>query len=75
MNIFPTKEYDVPPEEIDKKSLESEEDKLDYDFKRLKKVEKHAARYSRYDVKRDKKSKKEIKKSVKSRRGCLHTFG
>lgn len=74
MNIFPTKEYGVPPEEIDKKSLESEEDKLEYDFKHLKKVDKDAARYSRYDIKRDKKSKKEIKKSVKSMRGCLCTF-
>ena len=55
MNIFATRKYGVPPEE---KSLESEEYKLDYDFKRLKKVDKDAERYSRYDAKRDKKSKK-----------------
>ena len=40
MNIFPTKKNGVPPEEVEKKSLESEEYKLDYDFKRLKKVDK-----------------------------------
>ena len=56
--MFPTRKYGVPPEEVEKKSLESEEYKLDYDFKRLKKVDKDAERYSRYDAKRDKKSKK-----------------
>ena len=54
MNIFPTRKYGVPPEEVEKKSLVSEECKLDYDFKRLKKVDKDADRYSRYDAKRDK---------------------
>ena len=38
MNILPTRKYGVPPEEVEKKSLESEEYKLDYDFKRLKKL-------------------------------------
>ena len=42
MNIFPTKKYGVPPKEMEKKSLEPEEYKLDYDFKRLKKVDKDA---------------------------------
>ena len=37
MNIFPTRKYGVPPEEVEKKSLALEEYKLDYDFKRLKK--------------------------------------
>ena len=41
-----------------------EEYKLDYDFKRLKKVDKDADRYSRYDVKRDKKSKKKQLRSL-----------
>ena len=61
MNIYPTRKYGVPPEEVEKKSLESEEYKLDYDFKRLKKVDKDAERYSRYDTKRDKKSKKKLR--------------
>ena len=54
MNIFPTGKYGIPPEEVEKKSLDSEEYKLEYDFKRLKKVGKDAQRYSRYDAKRDK---------------------
>ena len=58
MNIFLTRKYRVPPEEVEKKSLALEEYKLDYNFKRLKKVDKDADRYSRYDAKRDKKSKK-----------------
>ena len=37
MNIFPTRKYGVPPEEVEKRSLESEEYKLDYNFKHLKK--------------------------------------
>ena len=61
MNIFPTRKYGVPPEEVQKKSLASEEYKLDYDFKRLKKVDKDADRYSRYNAKRDKKSKKKLR--------------
>ena len=58
MNIFLTRKYSVPPEKVEKKSLELEEYKLYYYFKRLKKVDKDAERYSRYDVKIDKKSKK-----------------
>ena len=58
MNIFPTRKYGVPPEEVEKKSLASEEHRLDYDCKRLKKVDKDADRYSRYNSKSDKKSKK-----------------
>ena len=55
INIFPTRKYGVLPEKVEKKSLPSEEYTLDYDFKRLKKVDKDADRYSRYDAKRDKK--------------------
>ena len=58
MNIFTTRKYHVPPGEVEEKSLELEEFKLDYDFKRLKKVDKDAERYSRYDAKRDKNLKK-----------------
>ena len=32
------RKYGVPREEVENKSLESEEYKLDYDFKRLKKL-------------------------------------
>ena len=47
MNIFSTRKYGVPPKEVEKKSLASEEYKLNYNFKRLKKVDKDADRYSR----------------------------
>ena len=60
MNIFPTRKYGAPPEEVEKKSLASEEYKLNYGFKRLKRVDKDADRFSRYDAKRDKKSKKKL---------------
>ena len=58
MNMLPTRKFGGSPEEVEKKSLESEEYKLDHNFKRLKKVGKDAARYSRYDKKVDKRSKK-----------------
>ena len=61
MNIFPPKKYGVSPEEAGRKSLEPEEYKLDYDFKCLKKVDRDAARYSRYDMKLDKKIKKKLR--------------
>ena len=56
--MLPPKKYGLPPEEVGKESLESGEYKLDYDFKRLKKVDKDAARYSGYDKKEDKRNKK-----------------
>lgn len=49
MIIFPTRKYSVSPNKVEKNSLIFEEYKLDYDFKRLKKIDKEAARYSRYD--------------------------
>ena len=61
MNTLPTRKYGVPPEEVEKKSLEPGEYKSDYDFKRLKKVDKDAARYSRYDKKVDKRNKKTLR--------------
>ena len=56
--MLPTRKYGVTPEKVEKKPLESEEHKLDSDFKRLKKVDKDATGYSQYD----KKQTKEIKK-------------
>ena len=53
MNILPTRKNEVPPEEVEKKSLEYEEYKLDYDFKRLKKVDKDTD-----TTKKDKRNKK-----------------
>ena len=37
---------------------------MDYDFKRLKKVERDAAKYSRYDMKLHKKIKKKLRSSL-----------
>ena len=58
MGLQLTKKYRVPPEEVEKKSTESEEYRLMHNFSRLKKVDKDAERYSRFNRKSDKKSKK-----------------
>ena len=51
MNLQPSRKYGVPPEEVEKKSTESVEYRLMYGFSRLKKVDKDAERYSRFDRK------------------------
>ena len=61
MNLHPTRKYKIPPDKLVKKSTESEENKLTCDFPRLKKVDKDADTYSRFDRKSDKKSKKNYK--------------
>ena len=61
MNIQPTRKYGVPPNEV-----ESEEYKLSYDIDRIRKVDKDAARYARYDLKRDKKSKKKLRSPLQT---------
>ena len=55
--MLPPKKYGLPPEEVEKESLESGEYELDYYFKRLKKVDTDA-RYSQYDKKEDRRNKK-----------------
>ena len=37
MNIQPSKDYGVPPNEAEKKSIESEEERFNYEFNRIKK--------------------------------------
>ena len=66
MNMQPTRKYGVPPNEVEKKSIESEEYKLSYDIDRIRKVDKDAARYARYDLKRDKKSKKKLRSPLQT---------
>ena len=61
MNLQLTRKYGVPPEEVEKKSIESEEYRLTYDFSRLKKADEDAERYSRSDRKSDKKNKKKLR--------------
>ena len=58
MNLKSTRKYGVPPEHVEKESSEIEEYRLTYDFSRLKKVDKDAERYSKYDRRSDKKAKK-----------------
>ena len=58
MNIQSSRKYGIPPNVVEKKSLESEEYKLGYDLTRIKKVEKDVEKYGRYDCKKDKNSKK-----------------
>ena len=66
MNIQPTRKYGVLHNEVEKKSIESEEYKLSYDIDRIRKVDKDAARYARYDLKRDKKSKKKLRSPLQT---------
>ena len=66
MNIQPTRKYGVPPNEVEKKSIESEEYKLSYDIDRIRKVDKDAVRHARYDLKRDKKSKKKLRSPLQT---------
>ena len=53
INQLPSRKYRVAPEEVEKKSRTSEEYKLTYDFKRLKKVDKDSERYARCERKTD----------------------
>ena len=66
MNIQPTRKYGVLPNEVEKKSIESEKYKLSYDTDRIRKADKDAARYARYDLKRDKKSKKKLRSPLQT---------
>ena len=66
MSIQPTRKYRIPPNETEKKSIESEEYKLSYDIDRIRKVDKDAARYARYDLKRDKKLKKKLRSPLQT---------
>ena len=56
MNLLPTRKYGRATEEVWNKSHTSEEYKLTYDFKRLKKVDKNSERCTRYDRKTDEKN-------------------
>ena len=58
MYLQPTRKYGVPPEHVGKKPSKIEEYRLTYDFSHLKKVDKDADRYSKYDRRSDKKAKR-----------------
>ena len=61
LNRTISEKYGISPEEVEKKSIESEIFKEVYDFHRLKKVNKDAERYERYDISYDKKTRKKLR--------------
>ena len=61
LNRTISEKYGISPEEVEKKSIESKIFKEVYDFHRLKKVNKDAERYERYDISYDKKTRKKLR--------------
>ena len=66
MNILPSKKYGFSPEEVEKRSLESERFRTVYNMHRLEKTNKINIRQDRFDKKKYKKKKK-TKRKLKSR--------
>ena len=66
MNILPSKKYGFSPEEVEKRSLESERFRTVYNMHRLEKTDKINIRQDRFDKKKYKKKKK-TKRKLKSR--------
>ena len=64
LNKTNSEKYGLPPETIEKKSLESEYFKEIYDFHRLVKVTKGINRYERYNEKLDKKQKRKLREPL-----------
>ena len=65
LNKTVSEKYGISPEEVEKKSIESEIFKEVYDFHRLKKVNKDAERYERHDISSDKKMRKKLRDPLK----------
>ena len=61
MNNTNSQKYELPPNTIEKKSLENEDFHEIYDFHRMVKVSKSAERYSCNDERLDKKSRKKLR--------------
>ena len=64
LNRINSEKYGLPPDIIEKKSLESEYFKEIYDFHRLVKVTKGINRYERYNEKIDKKQKRKLREPL-----------
>ena len=64
LNKINSEKYGLPPDIIEKKSLESEYFKEIYDFHRLVKVTKGINRYERYNEKLDKKQKRKLREPL-----------
>ena len=56
----PIRKYGVPPNKVEKKSIESEEYKLSYGIDRIRKVDKDAVRSARYNPKDTKSQKRNL---------------
>ena len=59
MNKINSQKYGFPPETIEKKALSDDVFREIYDFHRIVRVSKDAARYKRYDIRLDKKRRKQ----------------
>ena len=64
LNKINSEKYGLPPEVIEKKTLENDVFKEVYDFYRLVKVSKDANRYERYNEKLDKKQKRKLREPL-----------
>ena len=64
LNKINSEKYGLPPDIIEKKSLESEYFKEIYDFHRLVKITKGINRYERYNEKLDKKQKRKLRQPL-----------
>ena len=64
LNKINSEKYGLPPEVIEKKTLENDVFKEVYDFYRLVKVSKDANRYERYNERIDKKQKRKLREPL-----------
>ena len=64
LNRINSEKYGLPPDIIEKKSLENEYFKEIYDFHRLVKITKGINRYERYNEKLDKKQKRKLREPL-----------
>ena len=65
MNNVQSQKYGYPPEAIEENAIRSEKFIDTYNFYRLLKVEKHAYRYARADVKKDKLLRRRLREPIK----------
>ena len=68
MSNVNSQKYDVPPETVEKKSLEDEKCREVYDFHIMVRVSRDAERYKRNDIRFDKKNSQKTTQSVDGRR-------
>ena len=61
MNNVNSQKYGVPPETVEKKSLEDEKFREVYDFRRMVRVSRDAERYKRNDIHFDKNTRKKLR--------------